>query len=67
MHLVYSRYLDPKHHQQDRRWVPIQVSLAPFAGKLARLILAVGTGPAGDWRYDWAGWGEPRLERAAWP
>jgi hypothetical protein len=67
MHLVYSRYIDPKHHQQDRRWVPAQVNLAPFAGKLARVILVVGSGPAGDRRYDWAGWGEPRLERPIWP
>ena len=67
MHLVHSRYVDAKHHQQDRRWVPIQVNLAPFGGKLVRLILVVGSGPAGDRRYDWAGWGEPRLERPVWP
>ena len=67
MHLVYSRYVDPKHHQQDRRWVPMQVNLAPFGGKVVRLILVVGSGPAGDRRYDWAGWGEPRLERPVWP
>ena len=67
MHLVYSRYVDPKHHQQDRRWVPMQVNLTPFGGKVVRLILVVGSGPAGDRRYDWAGWGEPRLERPVWP
>ena len=67
MHLVYSRYVDSKHHQQDRRWVPMQVNLAPFGGKLVRFILVTGSGPAGDRRYDWAGWGEPRLERPVWP
>jgi hypothetical protein len=67
MHLVYSRYVDPKHHQQDRRWVPMQVNLAAFRGELVRLILVVGSGPAGDQRYDWAGWGEPRLGRPLWP
>jgi hypothetical protein len=67
MHLVHSRYVDPKHHQQDRRWVPTQVNLAPFGGKLVRLILVTGSGPAGDQRYDWAGWGEPRLECPVWP
>jgi len=67
MHLVSGQYVDPKHHQQDRRWVPLQVSLAPYAGKLVRLILAVSNGPAGDGRYDWAGWGEPRLERPVCP
>lgn len=67
MQLVYSRYVDPKHHQQDRRWVPARVDLGSFGDKLARIILVVGSGPAGDRRYDWAGWGEPRLERPVWP
>ena len=67
MHLVYSRYVDPKHHQQDRGWVPMRVNLGTFGGKVVRLILVVGSGPAGDGRYDWAGWGEPRLERPVWP
>ncbi|MGD8473259.1 MAG: hypothetical protein PVH95_07870 [Anaerolineae bacterium] len=67
MQLVRSSYLDPKHHQQDRRWVPLQVDLSSFGGELVRLILVVGSGPAGDQRYDWAGWGEPRLERPTWP
>jgi hypothetical protein len=67
MHLLYSCYVDPKHHEQDRRWLPMRVDLAPFRGKLVRLILAVGSGPAGDRRNDWAGWGAPRLEHPAWP
>jgi hypothetical protein len=67
MQLVHSRYVDPKHHQQDRRWVPMRVNLGPFAGKVVRLILVVASGPAGDRRHDWAGWGEPRLERPVWP
>jgi len=67
MHLLASQYVDPKHHQQDRRWLAMEASLAPFRGKLVRLILAVGPGPAGDQRYDWAGWGKPRLERPVWP
>ncbi len=67
MHLLYSRYVDPKHHQQDMRWLPMEVNLSPFSGKLVRIILVAGSGPAGDRRYDWAGWGEPRLERPVWP
>lgn len=67
MHLVYSRYVDPKHHEQDRRWVRARVNLAPYRSKLVRLILVVGSGPGGDQRFDWAGWGEPRLTRPVWP
>jgi len=66
-HLLFSQYIDPKHQQQDRRWIPIQVKLSEFKNKLVRLILVVNSGPAGDTRYDWAGWGEPRLERPMWP
>lgn len=67
MHLLYSRYVDPKHHQADRYWLPVRVDLSPFGGKLVRLILVTGPGPAGDSRYDWAGWGTPHLERPVWP
>jgi hypothetical protein len=67
IHLVYSQYIDPKHHEQDRRWVPMQVDLTPFTGKLVRMILVVGSGPAGDTRYDWAGWGNPSLNQPVWP
>jgi hypothetical protein len=67
MHLLYSRYVDPKHHQQDRRWLPMRVDLSRFSGQIVRLILVTGSGPAGDRRFDWAGWGQPRLERPIWP
>ncbi|MBN1887637.1 MAG: hypothetical protein JW850_06590 [Thermoflexales bacterium] len=68
MHLVYARYVDPKHHELDRRWIPMWIDLTPFAGRgVVRLILVTGSGPAGDLRYDWAGWGEPRLEKPGWP
>lgn len=66
-HLLYSRYVDPKHQQQDKQWIPVQADLSSFAGKLVRIILVTGSGPAGDLRYDWAGWGAPRLTRPVWP
>ncbi len=67
LHLLQTSYVDPKHHQQDRRWLPMRLVLNAYAGKLVRLILVVGSGPAGDRRYDWAGWGAPRLEQPVWP
>jgi hypothetical protein len=60
-HLLYSQYVDPKHQQQDRQWTTIRIDLSPYKDKLVRLILAVNSGPADDQRYDWAGWGFPRL------
>lgn len=66
MHLLYSQYVDPKHHQADRNWLPVQVNLSRYQGELVRIILATGSGPAGDRRYDWAGWGNPVLTQPAW-
>ena len=64
---VYSRYVAPKHCQQDHRWVPMLVNLAHFGGKLVRIILVAGSGLAGNRRYDWADWGKPRLEQPICP
>lgn len=66
-HLLYSQYIDPKHQQQDQRWLPVRIDLSAFEGKLVRFILVTNSGLAGDLRYDWAGWGQPRLEQPAWP
>jgi len=66
-HLIFSQYVDPKHQQQDRRWIPIHVPLAAFQGRIVRLVLTVNTGPASDLRYDWAGWAEPRLVKPGRP
>jgi hypothetical protein len=58
---VFSTYIDPKDEAGGRPWHPHQVDLAAYAGQTVTLIFETGTSPAGDERYDWAGWGEPRL------
>lgn len=58
---VFSTYIDPKHNEADRRWHPHTVDLSAYAGQTVTLIFETSTGPAGDYRYDWAGWGQPRL------
>jgi hypothetical protein len=65
--MLYSRYIDPKHQEQDKNWLPVRVDLSAFAGKLVRVILVTGSGPAGDRQNDWAGWGQPRLVTEVWP
>jgi len=37
------------------------IDLSDYAGQTVTLIFETTTGPAGDYRYDWAGWGEPRV------
>jgi len=66
IHLLYSRYVDPKHHQQDQTWIPVMVDLSRFSGQLVRVIFSVNSGPAGDARFDWSGWANPRIEQPAW-
>ena len=58
---LFSTYIDPKRDQADRRWHPQAVDLGAYAGQVVTLIFETGTGPADDYRYDWAGWGTPRL------
>ena len=58
---VFSTYIDPKQDEAARRWHPHTVDLSAYAGQTVTFIFETGTGPAGDCRYDWAGWGKPRL------
>ena len=58
---VYSRYLDPKHNPDDRRWVEGRVSLKMFRNEDVRIILTTGPGPSNDFAFDWALWAEPLL------
>jgi hypothetical protein len=58
---LFSAYIDPKNNPAVRGWLPVAIDLSSYAGKTIRLIFETGTGPVGDYRNDWAGWGEPRL------
>jgi 4-amino-4-deoxy-L-arabinose transferase-like glycosyltransferase len=58
-HELLRRWIDPKHEPIDRRWHDIAIDLSAYAGQNVRLTLRTLPGPAGDGRYDWAGWGAP--------
>jgi len=58
---VFSRYVDPKHVSEDRRWIDGRVSLRSFGSQQVGIILATGPGPLTDFAYDWALWAEPQL------
>jgi tetratricopeptide (TPR) repeat protein/O-antigen ligase len=58
---VFSTYIDPKRDPSDQRWHAHEILLADYAGQTVNIIFETGGGPAGDYQYDWAGWGEPRL------
>ena len=56
-HTVFDQYIDPKKNLADRRWVDSKIDLTPFAGQTVIITLSTNSGPAGDNRFDWAGWG----------
>jgi hypothetical protein len=58
---VFSTYIDPKQDEGDRRWNLFAVDLGDYAGQTVTVTFETGSGPGGDDRYDWAGWGTPRL------
>lgn len=60
-HELLRRYIDPKSRPADRRWHDITIDLSAYAGQDVRLTLLTLPGPAGDGRYDWAGWGQPMI------
>jgi hypothetical protein len=58
---LFSEYIDPKNILADRRWHDREIDLAPWVGQDVTIAFVTDPGPEGDDRYDWAGWGEPRI------
>jgi len=58
---VYSRYIDPKHIADERRWIEASVDLSDFSGQDVSVIFRTSPGPEGNAYFDWSAWGEPRL------
>ena len=58
---VFSTYIDPKRDPESRRWHPYALELSEYADQTVSIIFETGAGPVRDYRYDWAGWGAPRL------
>src|SRR5262245_46497722 len=58
---VFSRYIDPKHTEQDRHWIGVRVPLRAFAGQTIRVVLTTSPGPANNDNSDWAFWADPEI------
>jgi hypothetical protein len=57
---VFSRYVDPKHRGEDRRWIEERITLA-FHDEEVHIKLVTTPGPADDMAYDWAVWSAPQI------
>jgi hypothetical protein len=52
----FSRYIDPKHNAQERRWMDGQIDLGAYRGQSVELLFTTTPGPRGNTDYDWAAW-----------
>ena len=52
----FSRYIDPKHNAQERRWMDGQVDLSAYRNQTIELLFTTTPGPKGNAAYDWAAW-----------
>jgi len=60
-YLIYEEYLDPKNVVSQRVLITKSINLARWSGQSAKIIFTTECGPNDDCRYDWSGWGEPRI------
>lgn len=61
---LFEQYLHPYALPGDRKWFPIRVSLAKYAGREIELVFATATGADGagqDRRHDLPLWGIPEI------
>jgi len=60
--LLFSKYIDPKHNPEERKWNDFEVDLSGYAGKNIKLIFSTLPGPNNDTSWDWAWWGHPMID-----
>lgn len=58
---LFSEYIDPKNILDHRQWHSREIDLSVWGGQTVDLTFVTRPGPNDDSRYDWAGWGEPRI------
>jgi hypothetical protein len=59
---LFSRYIDPKHNPDDRRWISTRIPLRRFADQAIQVVFRTSPGPMNDSDSDWAVWGQPQIE-----
>jgi len=52
----FSRYIDPNHNVQERRWMDGQIDLSAYHGQTVELLFTTTPGPKGNTLNDWAAW-----------
>jgi hypothetical protein len=58
----FSRYIDPKHNAEERRWLDGQIDLSAWRNQTVELLFTTAPGPRGDTTWDWAAWSNFHFE-----
>jgi hypothetical protein len=58
---IFSKYINPKQNLADQCWHVQSIDISAYIGQTITLIFETDAGLENDLRYDWAGWGFPRL------
>lgn len=59
---IFSKYIDPKHNRDERKWNFNEVDLSEYGGKNVTIIFSTLAGPKNNSAWDIAWWGEPRIQ-----
>ena len=59
--VIFTKYIDPKNKEEDRKWFDNNIDLNTFAGQDVSFIFKTTSGPKGRAEYDWAGWSSPQI------
>jgi hypothetical protein len=58
----FSRYIDPKHNAEERRWIDGEIDLSAYRNQTIELLFTTAPGPHGNSAYDWAAWSNFHFE-----
>jgi len=58
---VFTKYIDPKGNEADRKWFDEGLDLNAFAGKTIEVLFKTSAGPRNDPEFDWSGWSGPAI------
>ncbi len=64
---LFTKYIDPKNDPCDRKWFDESIPLGQWAGKAITLRFITDAGPKGNTNWDWAYWGDIRLDPGQTP
>ncbi len=58
---VFSKYIDPKHNIEDRKWHEYEIDLANYVNKTIDIAFVTNPGLNNNSSSDWAHWGSPTI------